>query len=161
MCFWLESNLFLETQACEVSILVTGLTLIFLSWAFESFNMPGIPTFRTPIFACMSLLGIKLSSVFWNLLFTYLSLDTLWSLLEGFPLAYAWWKICSLVSHQIDLGYLLVSCLLLDVSCSCLGCFHLLCLPNLACRELDKVNTALIEGLRHKLFIFQEKPKDI
>ena len=149
-------------QACEVSILVTGLALVFLSWTFESFNMLRITTFRTPTDACMSLLGIKISLVWWILLLVYLSLVTLWLWLEGFPLAFAWWNICSLVPHQIDLSCLLVTWYLLDVSHSCLGCFHLLSkLPHFACWELYKINTPVIDGLGHKLFIFQEKPKDV
>ena len=153
-CFWFESNLFLEIQACEVSILVTGLALVFLGWTLESFNMLWITTFRTPIFAYMSLFGIKPSFVWWGLLLTCGSLVTLWSWLKGFPRAFACWEVCLLVSHQIDVSCLGIICYLLDVPCSCFGSFHLLCkLPDLAWRELVKVNTAVIDGLWYKLIL--------
>ena len=51
-----------------MSILVTGLILVLLGWTLESFHMSGITILRTPIFACMSLFGIKHSLVWWHLL---------------------------------------------------------------------------------------------
>ena len=163
VCFWgllLESDLFLEAQACELSTLVTSLALISLCWAFESFNMLVITTFSTSIFACMSLLKIKFFLVLWSLLLTCVPHVTLWSWLEGFILVFAWWKVCWLMSHQIDLSSFGITCYLLDMSCSHLGCFCLICkLSDFACRE--PVKDHIIDDFVFKLFISQEKPKYI
>ena len=108
----------------------------------------------------MSLFGIKLPLVCWQLLLTGMALVTGWSWLESFSLVFAWWEVCLLVSHQIDLSCFGVTYNLLDVLCNYFWCLHLLCkLPNLACKELVKINTTAIAGFRHKLFIFQEKQK--
>ena len=64
--------------------------------------------------------------------------------------------------HQIDLGYLGVTCNLFNVMHCCLWCLYFLCnLSNFACRKLVKINTTVIDGFRHKFFICQEKPKNV
>ena len=140
VCFWFEGNLFLETQTCEVSVFVTGIALVFLGRILDSstcLESPHLEHLSLLVWAC---LGSNL------LLYggACCSLVTPWCWLKGLPPAFAWWEVCLLVSHQVDLGCLGITCYLLDVLHSCFGCFHLLCkLPDLACREPVKVNTAV------------------
>ena len=55
---------------------------------------------------------------FLTLVFTWVPLVTLWSRLVGmlFPLAFAWWEVCSLMPQQVHLSWLGVTCNLFDVS---------------------------------------------
>ena len=66
------------------------------------------------------------------------------------------------MSHQTDLSPLGVTCQLFDVPGGLFRTLHLFCkLPDLACRKLFHVYIAVINCLGDKLFIFQEKPKDV
>ena len=69
----------------------------------------------------MGLFRITFLFVGWHLMlivFTLVPLVTGWSYLERmFLLVLAWWEVCSLMSHQIDLGHLGVTCNLFDVIC--------------------------------------------
>ena len=159
-CFWYERYLFLKTQASEMSILVTGLTLLLLGWTLESFHMAGITTFGTPIFTCMSLFGIKHPLVWWHLLLlTCIPLVIGWSWLESFFFVFALWEVCLLVSHQIDLSHLGVTSNLFDVMHSLFWCLQFLCkLPDLACKKLIKINPTVIDSFDIDSSFFQEKP---
>ena len=72
------------------------------------------------------------------------------------------WHLCVLVSQEIDLGSLWVTCYLFDMVCCSLRAFKLFGkLPHLACRELFQIYTSITDGLGNKLFIMQEKPEDV
>ena len=69
---------------------------------------------------------------------------------KGLPLlVLACWEVCTLVSHQIDLSHLGITCQLLSKQ------------PDLACQEPVKVYITVIDCLGDKLFILEEKPKDV
>ena len=92
---------------------------------------------------------------------TCCSLVALWSWTKGFPLAFAWWEVCLLVSHQVNLGCLGITWYLIYVLCSCCQYLHFLCkLSNLACRKLVRINTTVIDGLWCK-FISRKTTKDV
>ena len=66
------------------------------------------------------------------------------------------------MSRQINLSLLGVTCHLLDVPGGHLRTLHLLFeLPDLACGKLFQVYVDVINCLREKLFICQEKAKDV
>ena len=120
-----------------------------------------VTTFRTPIFACVNLSGIKPSLVWWDLLITWGSPVTQWSWLKCFPLAFAWWGVCLLVSHQIDLSCLWVTCyylmcltVALDVSIFFACCMTLL---------VGNLSRSILLSLMvfTQILYFQEKPKYI
>ena len=147
-----------------MSIFMTRFTLIFLGRTIETFHMSGIATLGTSISTCIGLFRIKLPPVGWHLLLlTCIPLVTGWSWLERlFLLVLAWWEVCALMSHQIDLGHFGVTCNLFDVIHSCLRCLHLLCkLSDYACRKLNKIYYTVIDGFWHKFLILQVKPKDV
>ena len=73
---------------------------------------------------------------------------------------FAFWEICLLVPHQIDLCHLGVTCHLSDVSGSHLWALHFLSkLPDLTCWELVKIYVDVIYGFRNKFFILEKEPK--
>ena len=162
-CSWFKRHLFLVTQACEMSIFVTRFTLILLGRTLKTFHMSGIPTLGTFSCTCMGLVRIKHLLVWWHLLLTCILFVTGWPWLERlFLLLLAWWEVCMLVSHQIDLAQLGVTCNLFDVICCCLWSLYFLCkLSDFACRKLFKTYASVIDDFRHTFFIFLEKPKDV
>ena len=160
----LECSLFLlVTEACEVSIFMTRLVLEFLGWTLETFNVIWISTLLTYLLVLVYIRGIKALPVT-MLPVTCIILVTGWSRLnKGLPLlVLAWWEVCALMSHQIDLSHLGVPCHLLDVPDGHLWALYLLCkLPDLACRKLVQICITVIDCLGDKLFIFVEKTKDV
>ena len=64
----------------------------------------------------------------WFLCSLGIPLVTLWSRLVRmlFPLGFAWWEVCSLMPHKINLCHLGVTCNCFDVFSSWLWRFHLL-----------------------------------
>ena len=143
MCFGssgLKRHLFLVTQACEMSMLVTS----FIHWNLLAGHLKPSTYLESPhlehlFFSYMGLFRIKLLLVWWYLLFvfTWIPLVAEWSWLERLLLLLTWWEVCVLMSHQIDLGHLGVTCNLFGVMHCDLWCFHLLCkLPVFVCREL-------------------------
>ena len=141
-CSGLKRHWLLVTEACKMSILVTSFALELLSQTIETFYMLWISTLGTSIFSFVSLLRIKFLFEGWHLMLiviTWIPLVTLWSGLERFTflLVLAWWEVCSLMSHQIDMAFLGVTCNLLFMMCSSLWCLHFLCkLPDFAGRKL-------------------------
>ena len=114
----------------------------------------------------MCLIRIKFLLIGWHLLtvFTWIPLVAPWSRLERllFPLALAWWEVCSLMSHQIDLWCLGFTCNLFNMMYRSFRCLHLFCkLPDFACRNLLQIYIAIIYALGNKLFIFQKEPEYI
>ena len=98
------------------------------------------------------------------IVFTWIPPVTLWSRLERllFPLALAWWEVSSLMSHQIHLSCLGVTCNLFNMMCSRPEWLHLLCkLPDFACKKHFQIYITIIDGLGNKLFIFEKKPEYI
>ena len=159
---WLEWHLFLLlTEACEVPILVTRLELKLLCWTLETFNVIWIFPLLTYLLVLVYILGIKALLVI-ALPVTCIIVVTGWSRLQKeLPhLVFACWEVFVLMSHQIDLSQLGVTCHLLDVPGSCLRTLHFLYkFPDLACRKLVQVYVSVINCLGDKLFIFQEKTK--
>ena len=142
------------------------LTLKLPHRTLETFYVLWITTIWTSISSLMSLGRIKSFLVGWYLMvvFTWVPLVTLWSGLVGmlFPLALDLWEVCSLMSHQIHLSHLGITCNLFYVMCGRLWWLHLLSkLPNFACRKLLQINVRIIDGLGNKFFILEEKPEYI
>ena len=139
------------------------LALKFLCWTLETFNVIWISTLLATLLVLVNILGIKAILVI-VLPVTCIILVTGWSKLhKGLHLlVLACWEVCALMSQQIDLSCLGVTCHLLDVPVGCLGTFHLLCkLPDLAWRTPVQVYVAIIDCLGDKLFILKEEPKDV
>ena len=142
---------------------MTRFALKLLGWTLETFNVIWISTLLTSLLVPVNILGIKTLLVM-ALPFICNNLATGWSRLhKGFSLlVLAYWEVCTLVPHQIDLNHLGVTCHLLIVPGSCLWTLHLLCkLPDLACRKLVQFYVAVINCLGDQFLIFQEKPKDV
>ena len=133
---WLECSLFLLiTEACEVPLFITRFALKFLGWTLETFIVIWISTLLTSLFVPVIILGIKTHLVM-VLSLTCIILVNGWSRLDrkfSF-LILACWEVCSLMSCQIDLSCLGVTCHLLDVPGGQLWTHHLLSkLSDLAC----------------------------
>ena len=139
----------------------------YFCWTLERFYMYRIITFLISLPVLINVLGIKtflLVFVVWSYWWSVTSiiLVTGWSRFHKrlLLLGFAWWEICVLVSHQINLCHLGAACNLLDMSDSCLWTFHLLSkLPDLACWKIVKVHIAIIDYLGDKFFILKEEPK--
>ena len=154
----LEWCLFLlVTEACEVPIYMARLALEFLGWTLETLNAIWISTLMPSLLSFEYILGINALLVT-MLPVTCIILVSGWSRLNKWLLlVLAWWEVCALMSHQIDLSYLGVTCHLLDVSGGCLWTLHLLCkMPDLACRTLGQIYINVVDCLGDKLFIFEE-----
>ena len=119
---------------------------------------------RTPFFACMSLFRIKLCFVWGNLIVHwYGMLVTQWSWLESFSFVFAWWEVCLLISHQIDLSHLGIT-LQLAWCAMLLPLMHPFSLPScltLLARNLSRLTLLSLMVLDTNSVIFQEKPKDV
>ena len=111
----------------------------------------------------MGLVRIKSLLVGWHLMivFTWVPLLTLWSGLKRllFPHTLAWWEVCSLMSHQVHLNHLGVTCNLFYMMCSRL--WWLSKLSDFVWRKLLQIYITCIDGLGNKLFIFEKKPEYI
>ena len=160
---WLEYSFFLlVTEACEVPTLMTRFALKPLGWTLETFNV-NLNLHTSDIPLCSFKHSWHQSSSC-NGFVTCIILVTDWSRFHtGFSLlVLACWEVCALMSHQIDLSHLGVTCHLIDVPGSHLITLHLPCkLPDLVCRNLAQVYVAVINCLGDKFLIFQEKPNDV
>ena len=116
----LKDDCFFVEQTGKMTIFVTGLALELLGRIIETFYMFGIATLWTSISSFMCLAWIKLLKG-WSLIlvFTWIPLVTLWSRLVRmlFLLGIAWWVVCSLMPHKINLCHLRVTCNCFDVFC--------------------------------------------
>ena len=114
----------------------------------------------------MSLIRIKCLLVGWPLMivFTWIPLVTLWFRLERLLslLAPTCQGLFSLMSHQIDLSHLGVTCNFFNMMCCRLWCLQHLCkLPDFACRKLLQICITIIDGLVNKFFIFEKKNQNV
>ena len=104
-----------------MSILVTSFTLKLLGRTLETFHMFGISTLGTClsflVWACLGSNFFLYGGTCWCSLEYHCV--TGWAWLEGvFLLVLSWWEVCTLMSHQMDLGCLVVTCNLFDVTCA-------------------------------------------
>ena len=95
-------------------IFTAGLALELPCRTLETSYVFGITTLWTSISSLMCLVWIKPFLAEWSLIlfFTWVPLLTLWSGLVRmlFPLALAWWEVCSFMHHQVHLSTLGVTC---------------------------------------------------
>ena len=136
-CSRLERYFLLVAQACKITTFTASLALELPSRTLETFYVLWITTLWTSISSLISLTRTKFYLVGWHLMivFTYVPHVSLWSRLVRmlFLLALVWWEVCSLMSHQVHLSHLGVTCNLYYVICVRLWWLHLLSkLPNFA-----------------------------
>ena len=152
VCFRPERYFLLIAHVCTLSIFTAGLVLELPCKTLETFYVLWITTLWTSILPLMNMVRTKSLLVGWSwmVVLTWVPLLTLWSGLVRMLslLALAWWEVCSLMSYQVHLNHLAVTCNLFYVMCSILWWFHLFSkLPNFACRKLLQINITIIDGL--------------
>ena len=117
----------LITQATEVAKFMTNLTLVLACWTPKPFSVEGVTTFWISVWHCV--LRIKSSFIFlWPSWFFIIKHVGFFPKLEGFifPLGLAGWYLCALMSQEINLYCLWVSCDLFNMFYSGMGTFQLL-----------------------------------
>ena len=102
---------------------LTGCIWNLLTWHLKTSVCLESPHFGplSLLFVCLAWIKNFLKGWSFILMFTWVPL--LWSRLVGmlFPLALAWWEVCSLMPHEINLSHLGITCNLFDVPSGRLG----------------------------------------
>ena len=170
MCIWLVVlvvSLFLltfhKTQAGKVAKFMTTLALVLFCRASNTFQVGRIATFATSIFLLVCSSGVKALLVVACLpLICVFVLYRHWLCLGLLLLVFTMWELSALVSHEVNLGNLHITCHLLDMpGCSFWALIFLCKLAHLACWEFVQIYTSLINGFRYKFFFSQVEPKDV
>ena len=112
---------FLVAQATKMTSLLTNTTLVLTCWSSEPYSMLGVTTFITHVRLCV--LWIK-SSLFLWLSCIFIMLVGFLPKLDGFSLFLAGWYLFMLMSQEINLHHLWVSCKLFNMLCCSLGTFY-------------------------------------
>ena len=151
-------------QACKMTIYLTLSALVLSCRTLETFRMFRITTLGTSLSSLMCLAWIKSLLVRWHIMvvFTQVHLLTLWSGIVGmlFPLALAWWEVCYLMSQQVHLSCLGVTCNFVNVPSGRLWGLHFLGkLPHLACWKLLQISIEIIYGFENKLHLLGKTRK--
>ena len=105
---------------------VAALAFISTGWTSKSLYMWAITTLAASVFPCV--IRIKSSLFLWFSWFLIIKRVGFLPKLEGFIflLGLTGWYLCALMSQEINLYCLWVSCNLFDMLCCSLGTFHFL-----------------------------------
>ena len=132
------------------------------TWNLPRLESPHLEHLSLPVWAH---LGSKLLLVGWHLLLvTCILLLTGWSWLETLFLpVLAWWEVCALMSHQIDLGCLLGHLQLVwcDVLLPFEASIFFKSWLTLLTGNFSRFMLLSLMVFRHELFILQDEPKDV